>query len=161
LDRRPFPLPPPPDKKKPGAGGAVQPPPPPPPPRREKVRYGTSFGVEFGMAYEVDKKGEVVRVLKLPAEPFKTEIPPPPRVGPGGRGGRQGLPPPPKADVKKDWPYRGGGAGRPSVALEGHVRHRHRLAALGLEFLVDELSLLPADGAIGGAGDQGRQRGAA
>jgi hypothetical protein len=70
----PFPLPPPP------APGVVPPQlnaafPPPPPPRQ--VKFGTTFGVEFGMGYEVDKNGKVERTLTLPIAPFQKEIPAP------------------------------------------------------------------------------------
>jgi hypothetical protein len=68
--------------------------PPPPPPRFPKVRYGTTFGVEFGMAYEVSKKSDVVRTAVLPPAGFQQNLPPPPRVGPVR------LPPTPP--VKKD-----------------------------------------------------------
>jgi hypothetical protein len=54
--------------------------PPPPPPRPIKVRYGVTFGVEYGMAYEVDKNGKVVRVEELKVQSFHQEIPPPPGV---------------------------------------------------------------------------------
>jgi hypothetical protein len=62
---------------------------PPPPPRLPAVRYGTTFGVEFGPAYEVSKAGKVDRVLTLPIESFQQEIPPPPGVG------ARPIPPPP------------------------------------------------------------------
>jgi hypothetical protein len=73
----PFPLPPRPVKD-------AAPPPrlPPPPIELPRVRYGTSFGIEFGVAYEVDKNGKVVRTLTLPVESFQRELPPPPRIGP-------------------------------------------------------------------------------
>jgi hypothetical protein len=60
---------------------------PPPPPREfEKVRVGTTFGVEFGMAYEVAKDGKLVRVQSLPFENFQQTLQPPPGVGgPGPR----------------------------------------------------------------------------
>jgi hypothetical protein len=76
----------------PGAGKLLRKLPPPPPfPRRFKT--GTSFGVEFGMAYEVTKEGKVVRTQSLPIEPFEQRLPPPPRIGPGPRP--VPLPPPP------------------------------------------------------------------
>jgi hypothetical protein len=62
------------------------------PPRPGTFRWGTQFGVEFGRAYEVDKKGEIVRTQTLAIEPFKHELPPPPVRG----GGPRELPPPPK-----------------------------------------------------------------
>jgi hypothetical protein len=73
--------------------------PPPPPPRFPKVRYGTTFGVEFGMAYEVSKKGDVVGTAVLPPEGFQQNLPVPPRILPP-RGGPVRLPPAPP--VKKD-----------------------------------------------------------
>jgi hypothetical protein len=85
----PFPLPPPPAKGKP-ALQAVAYFPPPPPPRPVKVRYGTTFGIEFGMGYEVSKKGNVEKTLKLPPEAFKKELPPPPRIGPRDGPPRKG-----------------------------------------------------------------------
>jgi hypothetical protein len=70
----PIPLPPPPGGPIPPQLNAAFPPPPPPP---RQVQYGTTFGIEYGMAYEVDKSGKVDRVLTLPAEAFQKEIPPP------------------------------------------------------------------------------------
>lgn len=89
----PFPLPVPP-KGAPAARdlppAAPKPPPPPPPPfRRPSVRFGTQFGIEYGVAYEVTKSGRVDRILLLPPESFKNELPPPP--GPGAAD----FPPPP------------------------------------------------------------------
>lgn len=72
---RPFPLPPPPPPK-PGLAAL-----PPPPPRFEKVRVGTTFGIEYGLAYDVAKDGEVVRMLELTPEGFGEELPVPPGVG--------------------------------------------------------------------------------
>jgi len=102
INGRPIPLPLPPGRRKevaprpaPVAPVAVR---RPPPPRFPQVRYGTTFGVEFGIAYEVNKKGKVDKILKLPFEGFHSEIPPPPAFG-GPRGGlpgnRRDLPPPP------------------------------------------------------------------
>jgi hypothetical protein len=71
---RPIPLPPPP---KPGKEKALAFR-PPPPPREFKVKYGVSFGVELGLAYEVDIKGKVVATHELPPQSFSREIPPPP-----------------------------------------------------------------------------------
>jgi hypothetical protein len=85
----PFPLPPPPAKDKPVLQVAVRFP-PPPPPRPIKVRYGTSFGIEYGMAYEVSKKGTLERTQKLPAQAFKKELPPPPRITPRDGPPRKG-----------------------------------------------------------------------
>jgi hypothetical protein len=99
---RPIPLPvPPKDKQAPAQdrlkqavrGPAAVALSPPPPPRPIGFRYGTTFGVEFGVAYEVDKKGKVDKILTLPFEGFHHEIPPPPMRGP--RGGIRDLPPPP------------------------------------------------------------------
>jgi hypothetical protein len=55
------------------------------PPHPLKVRYGLTFGVELGMAYEVDKHGKVVKIEELPAENFSQETPAPtaPRLPPG------------------------------------------------------------------------------
>jgi hypothetical protein len=86
---RPLPLPPPPKKDGQPEAAAAFPPPPPPPPRFEGVRTGTSFGVEFGVAYEVTKNGKVDRVLTLPIETFQKELPLPPG---GPRGGLDRLP---------------------------------------------------------------------
>jgi hypothetical protein len=90
-----------------GGGGAnpVDPLPPgkgglrPPPPRFEGGRWGTSFGVEYGVSYEVGKNGSVERFQVLPPEGFAKEIPPPPAAG-GPRGGIDPvpLPPAPPAD---------------------------------------------------------------
>ncbi len=71
----PFALPPPP--LPPGKAGALAFR-PPAPPRPFRVRYGLTFGVELGMAYEVDKNGKVVTMLELPVESFHQETPPPP-----------------------------------------------------------------------------------
>lgn len=78
---RPNPLPLP-----PGKGGKVKvPPPPPPPPLKRQFKIGTSFGVELGMAYEVDREGKLVRLQQLPLETFEHRLPPPPAIGPRGR----------------------------------------------------------------------------
>jgi hypothetical protein len=68
-------------------------PPPPPPFRRPSIRYGTTFGIEFGMAYEVSTTGKVDRTLTLPAQSFVKELPIPPGFGPIGPIDR--LPPQP------------------------------------------------------------------
>jgi hypothetical protein len=70
--RRPFALPPPPGKEQPGA---IR-----PPPGNFKVRYGVTFGVESGMAYEVDHTGKLGATQELLPESFHKEIPPPPGV---------------------------------------------------------------------------------
>jgi hypothetical protein len=56
----------------------------PPPPRFEGFRSGTTFGIEYGMAYEVTKSGNIDRTLILPVEPFKKDLPVPPGFGPRG-----------------------------------------------------------------------------
>jgi hypothetical protein len=45
----------------------------------ETIRFGTTFGVELGQAFEVSKDGTVVKKQKLPLRSFQKEIPPPPR----------------------------------------------------------------------------------
>jgi len=67
------------------AGGRPAPPRPP-----DGVRFGTSFGVEYGRAYEVSKAGEVVRTETLPVEGFHKVLPPPPAAD-------RRIPPPPRA----------------------------------------------------------------
>jgi hypothetical protein len=48
------------------------------PPREEsKVRYGTTFGVELGLAYEVSKTGRLERTQALPRQTYQKEIAPP------------------------------------------------------------------------------------
>jgi hypothetical protein len=55
------------------------------PPRvMPRIRYGTAFGVEYGMAYEVSKNGEVVHTEALPIETFRQVLPPPSQRGPAG-----------------------------------------------------------------------------
>jgi hypothetical protein len=61
IDVPPVPVPP---------GGKRRPPPPPP----QGFRTGTEFGIEFGVAYEVNRNGTVERVLKLPIESFENKI---------------------------------------------------------------------------------------
>jgi hypothetical protein len=108
FDRDPIPLPPPPlPPGKPVPPGALPPAlppaaaappraafPPPPPPFRPRVRYGTSFGIEYGMSYEVTTSGKVDRILTLPAQSFVKELPIPPGIGPI-RGPIDPLPPKP------------------------------------------------------------------
>jgi hypothetical protein len=65
----PFPLPPGPGG--PGKGGLLKA--PPAPPRPVKMRIGTTFGIEFGMAYEVSKTGKLERTQILPFESFQSE----------------------------------------------------------------------------------------
>ncbi len=98
IQRDPFPLPVPPGKRLPPPPGAPPLPQgfaafPPPPPFEQRVRTGTSFGIEFGMAYEVTPTGKLDRTLTLPAQAFVNELPVPPRIGPRGPGGP--LPPRP------------------------------------------------------------------
>ena len=92
---RPVPLPLPPKTAPPRPKAAVAFPPPPPgfPP----IRYGTSFGIEYGMAFDFDKNGKLVRTLTLPAQAFQKELPPPPALGPRGPFR---LPPSPMPRVK-------------------------------------------------------------
>jgi len=76
----------------PPKGGARLPPPPP-----QKFRTGTEFGIEFGVAYEVSKSGNIERILKLPTESFENKI-----LAPPAQGGRAPLDPlPPKPIEKK------------------------------------------------------------
>ena len=72
----PVPLPPGPAGAPPQLNAAF--PPPPPPPRQ--VKFGTTFGVEFGMGYEVDKAGKLERTFTLPVAAFQKELPPPPGI---------------------------------------------------------------------------------
>jgi len=90
----PFPLPPPPKNGAKGANNPFLAAFPPPPPRKFKVKVGTTFGVEFGLAYEVPLAGglKALQTQVLPIESFVQELPPPPGV----RGGPIPLPPGPK-----------------------------------------------------------------
>jgi hypothetical protein len=80
----PFPLPVPPgpprkeDKQAPAPVPETPRAPPPPPPRGMGARWGTSFGVELGVGYEVSKDGSVATIEVLPPETFKQVLPPPP-----------------------------------------------------------------------------------
>jgi len=77
----PIPLPVPPGKLPPPPQGFAAFPPPPP---RDlpRVRTGTSFGIEYGVAFEVTASGKIDRILTLPPEPFVHELPVPPgRLG--------------------------------------------------------------------------------
>jgi hypothetical protein len=91
--RRKFPLPPPPKKDgaKGGAGGPALALFPPPPPPNFKVKVGTTFGIEFGMGYDVPMAGglKALKTQVLPIQSFVQELPPPPGV----RGGPIPLPP--------------------------------------------------------------------
>jgi hypothetical protein len=72
---RKFPLPP-----QPGGKGPFLPqafnafPPPPPPDGFRTVKVGTTFGIEFGMAYEVSREGTLLRSQMLPFESFQREL---------------------------------------------------------------------------------------
>jgi hypothetical protein len=46
------------------------------------AKVGTTFGIEFGMAYIVNKKGEVVGTESLPIETFTQQLNAPPNIGP-------------------------------------------------------------------------------
>jgi hypothetical protein len=46
-------------------------------------RFGTTFGIELGVTYEVDRTGKSVSSSESPMRTFQHEIPPPPQ-GPGG-----------------------------------------------------------------------------
>ncbi len=78
---RPLPLPPGKGKVK-GLREAPRPMARPARPGFFKVKVGTTFGVEFGMAYEVDKDGKVVKIEHLPIQSFTQVIQPPPGIGP-------------------------------------------------------------------------------
>jgi hypothetical protein len=78
---RPVPLPPQPQ----AAPLQLAPPQIARPPFRN-FRVGTTFGIEYGIAYEVDKEGDLVRIQVLPAEGFGVEnqqLPVPFPPGPG------------------------------------------------------------------------------
>ncbi|HMF19688.1 MAG TPA: hypothetical protein VKE98_20955 [Gemmataceae bacterium] len=79
---RPFPLPP--RKKDPNNPFLSAFPPAPP---RFKIKTGTTFGVEFGMGYDVPLAGglKAVQTQVLPFQSFVQELPPAPRVAPGGK----------------------------------------------------------------------------
>jgi hypothetical protein len=77
-----MPQPPPPP---PGKQPQPPPPPPPPPPPKFKTRVGTTFGVEFGVAYEIDKTGKLVHTEVVPFQSFTLQLPPPPGAGPNGQ----------------------------------------------------------------------------
>ena len=65
-------------------------------PKNFAMKTGTTFGIEFGMAYVVNQKGEVTRTEELPIEPFTQQINQ--QVFQGGPGGRPMLPAPPVKD---------------------------------------------------------------
>jgi hypothetical protein len=79
---RPIPLPVPPQangQNPPQAQPAIKRFPPPPPRFRTKV--GTTFGIEFGIAYEVSRDGTVTRSRALPIQSFQEELRMPVGVG--------------------------------------------------------------------------------
>lgn len=61
------------------------------PPKGFQVKIGTTFGIEFGRAYVVNKNGEVTATEDLPIESFSHELNAPPR-------GRPDIDPPVKND---------------------------------------------------------------
>ena len=67
------------------------------PPKNFPVKVGTTFGIEFGHAYIVNKKGEVVGTETLPIESFTQQLNAP-FIGPGG--GPRPLPPLPVPPAK-------------------------------------------------------------
>jgi hypothetical protein len=77
----------------PGPGGPVKQP-PPPPPRDFEMKTGTSFSVDYGVIYEIDKQGKLVNTEVVPFAASTQRI----QVQMGGPGGgpRFELPPPPK-----------------------------------------------------------------
>lgn len=88
---RPFDLPPPPrEDQEAQPQGRVKAPPPPP---RFKVKTGVTFGVELGMAYEVDKDGKLVGSQSLAIESFQEVLALPPIGGP--------RPLPPRGEEKR------------------------------------------------------------
>ena len=63
------------------------------------IKTGTMFGIELGQSYEVNKKGEIVRIDELPVDTFTQQISMP-VVGPGPLP----LPPPmPPKEIKPDF----------------------------------------------------------
>lgn len=84
IERRPFELPPPPPVP-PAPPGALPAPGfaalPPPPLEFPRVRFGTSFGIEYGIAYEVSTSGRIERIETLPPLAQVNELPPPPVGG--------------------------------------------------------------------------------
>ncbi|MBX9678095.1 MAG: hypothetical protein K2X38_04965 [Gemmataceae bacterium] len=80
LEARPVPLPALPIK------GGIRPRPQIAPPQRiPGFRWGTQFGVEFGVSYEFDKTGNLAKIQTLPIESFRNMLPPPPNAGGPGR----------------------------------------------------------------------------
>ena len=58
------------------------------PPKNIQYKVGTTFGIEFGAAYVVNKKGEITGVEELAIEPFTQQLNAPPFIRPGGPGPR-------------------------------------------------------------------------
>ncbi len=69
------------------------------PPRPIAVKVGTTFGIEFGQAYIVNKKGEITGTESLPIEPFLQQLNAPPGFG-GPRPVPLPLPVPPAREEK-------------------------------------------------------------
>lgn len=87
-NKRPFPLPPPPKRKvlprDPGSVVFIDPEEfvlRAAPPKNFAVKVGTTFGIEFGQAYIVNKTGEVTGTESLPIEPFTQSLNAPPGFG--------------------------------------------------------------------------------
>src|SRR5262249_24392021 len=72
IERDQFPLPP--IKRGPADSPAR------PQPVIEGIRFGTMYGIEFGVAYEVTPAGKVERTRLLPIEALQKELPPPPAI---------------------------------------------------------------------------------
>jgi hypothetical protein len=49
-----------------------------PPLRVGGAKWGDQFGIEFGVSYEFDKAGNLVRIQTLPPESFRNQLSPPP-----------------------------------------------------------------------------------
>ncbi len=62
------------------------------PPKFGVVKVGTTFGIEFGRAYVVNKKGEVIATEDLPIETFTQQLNVRPNIGPGPRPNPPPLP---------------------------------------------------------------------
>ena len=60
-------------KKTPPVGSGAN----PPPDDKGLVRFGTVFGVELGMSFDVAKTGEILRDSAVPLRTFQADIPPP------------------------------------------------------------------------------------
>lgn len=68
------------------------------PPKLGPVKVGTTFGIEFGLAYVIDKKGDVTGTQELPIESFSQQLNAPPVIGPRPGGRPVPLPVPPAKD---------------------------------------------------------------